>query len=88
MTRMYKIIFIGRVHGVGFRYAVSQYAKSHKLVGTVRNIPQGVEVIINDKDFLEHFESPLMSRVESQTIEEIDIVGKKFKDFEIGGSEY
>jgi acylphosphatase len=88
MIKMYRILFTGRIHGVGFRYAVSQYANSHKFVGTVRNIPDGVEVIINDKDFLKHFDSPLMSRVESQNIEEINIVGAKYKNFRIIGSEY
>ena len=88
MTKLYKILFIGRIHGVGFRYAVSSYANSHNFVGTVRNIPDGVEVIINNKDFLKNFNSPLLSRVESQTTEEITIVGAKFKDFKIIGSEF
>jgi len=88
MVKLYKILFTGRIHGVGFRYAVSSYAKSHHFIGTVRNIPDGVEVIINNKDFLKNFNSPILSRVESQTIEEITIVGAKFKDFKIIGSEF
>ena len=88
MTKMYKVLFTGRVHGVGFRYAVSQYAHKYGFVGTVQNIPDGVEVIINDKDFLKNFDSPLLSRIESQAIEEVNIVGAKYKDFKISGSEY
>ena len=85
---MYKILFTGRIHGVGFRYAVSQYAHAHNLVGTVRNIPNGVEIIINDKDFLKNFDSLLLSRVESHNIEESNVVGVKYKDYRIIGSEY
>jgi hydrogenase maturation factor HypF (carbamoyltransferase family) len=87
-VHMYLIILTGRLHGVGFRYAVSHYANVHHLVGTVRNIPEGVEIIINDKDFLNNFDSPLMSRVDTQTIEESNVVGVKYKDFKIVRSEY
>jgi acylphosphatase len=88
MVKLYKILFTGRIHGVGFRYAVAQYAHKHGFVGTVKNISNGIEVIINDKDFLKNFDSSLMSRVESQTIEEVNIVGARLKDFRILGSEY
>jgi hydrogenase maturation factor HypF (carbamoyltransferase family) len=86
--KMYLIQLTGRLHGVGFRYAVAQYANVHNFVGIVRNIHDGVEIIINDKDFLKHFDSALMSRVETQNIEESNIVGAKYKDFRIVESRY
>ena len=87
-SKMYLIILRGRLHGIGFRYAVSQYANANSFVGTVRNIPEGVEIIINDKTFLKHFDSPILSRVETQTIEEFNIIGIKYKDFRIIDSRY
>ncbi|MGE9266843.1 MAG: acylphosphatase, partial [Verrucomicrobiales bacterium] len=42
-----KIIFTGRVQGVGFRYQTKQLALGFDLTGTVRNLPDGsVELII------------------------------------------
>jgi hydrogenase maturation factor HypF (carbamoyltransferase family) len=86
--KMYLILLTGRLHGIGFRYAVLQYATARKFVGSVRNIPEGVEIIINDKDFLKNFDSPLFSRVETQNIEESNVVGVKYKDFRIIRSGY
>ena len=86
--QMYLILLTGRLHGIGFRYSVSQYAHSHNFVGTVRNIPDGVEIIINDKDFLKNFDSPLFSRVETQTMEEMNVIGAKYTDFRIIDSRY
>jgi len=87
-NKMYLITLTGRLHGVGFRYAVAQYANSDKFVGTVRNIPEGVEIIIDDKDFLKNFDSSLFSRVETQNIEESNVVGAKYTDFRIIESKY
>ncbi len=44
--RKLKIIFSGRVQGVGFRYAVCRAAELFSVVGYVRNLPEGsVEVV-------------------------------------------
>ncbi len=41
-----QIIFVGRVQGVGFRFTAHRMANSHRLVGQVRNVPDGtVEMI-------------------------------------------
>ena len=41
-----KIIFSGRVQGVGFRYAVCRVAEGFAVAGHVRNLPDGcVEVV-------------------------------------------
>ena len=41
-----KIIFVGRVQGVGFRFTAQRMAKRYGLTGQVRNVPDGtVEMI-------------------------------------------
>ena len=35
------IIFVGRVQGVGFRFTAHRLAARHRLVGYVRNVPDG-----------------------------------------------
>jgi len=87
-SKMFLIQLTGRLHGVGFRYAVAQYANAHKFVGTVRNVLNGVEILINDKYFLKNFDSPMFSRVETKTIEESNVVGAKYKDFRVIDSRY
>lgn len=42
-----RVIFEGRVQGVGFRYTARQIASKCPVVGTVRNLPDGsVEMVI------------------------------------------
>lgn len=41
LTIAKRVIFRGRVQGVGFRYAVKQLARSFEVVGWVRNRPDG-----------------------------------------------
>lgn len=36
-----RIIFTGRVQGVGFRYTTKEIATGFDVVGTVRNLPDG-----------------------------------------------
>ena len=36
-----RVIFEGRVQGVGFRYTCKDLAKGFEVVGTVRNLPEG-----------------------------------------------
>jgi acylphosphatase len=36
-----RVIFEGRVQGVGFRYTCKDIAKGFEVVGTVRNLPDG-----------------------------------------------
>jgi acylphosphatase len=46
-----RIIFKGRVQGVGFRYTARQIASKLPVVGTVRNLPdRSVEMIIQGTD--------------------------------------
>ena len=42
-----RIVFSGRVQGVGFRYTVRSIAKRLPIAGYVRNLPEGtVEVVV------------------------------------------
>ena len=42
-----KIIFSGRVQGVGFRYTTKEVATGYDIVGSVKNLPDGsVELLI------------------------------------------
>lgn len=36
-----RVIFEGRVQGVGFRYTVKELARGFEVVGTVENLPDG-----------------------------------------------
>ena len=41
-----RVIFTGRVQGVGFRHATKMQARSYKVCGTVRNLKDGsVEMV-------------------------------------------
>ena len=41
MARVYKVIFEGRVQGVGFRYAVKDLSKGFDVIGWVKNLTDG-----------------------------------------------
>lgn len=46
-----RIVFSGKVQGVGFRYATKEIAKSFDVVGWVKNLPDGtVEVQVMSAD--------------------------------------
>ena len=36
-----RVVFDGRVQGVGFRYTCKDLAKGFDVVGTVKNLPEG-----------------------------------------------
>jgi acylphosphatase len=42
-----RLIYSGRVQGVGFRYTTARIARRHPVAGSVRNLPDGtVEVVV------------------------------------------
>lgn len=86
--KFYKINIYGRVHGVGFRFSVLNTAKAHDLLGSVRNTHDGVEIIINDKDFIDKINIPSFARIDNKTIEEIDISKSVYTSFRIIESSY
>lgn len=86
IMKFFRINVYGRVHGVGFRYSALRAAKENKLCGTVRNTRDGVEIIVNEKDFLERLDLPSFARITDKTIEEIEL--EEFSDFKIIDSTY
>jgi len=78
---MYKIFVQGIVQGVGFRPYIYRKAKEHNLVGSVRNIGNGVEIIVNDKNFIEKLaDLPPLAKISQYTVKEI-LSRKHFSDF-------
>ncbi len=78
---MYKIFIEGIVQGVGFRPYIYRKAKQHKLVGSVRNIGSGVEIIINDREFIQKLvDLPPLAKIAHYTVKEIKSK-KLFSDF-------
>ena len=75
-----KIIFTGRVQGVGFRYTVKQLALGFDIIGWVKNLKDGtVELQLMGEDeevdeFLEELieESELASLIKEHRIWDID----------------
>ncbi|YCM43249.1 acylphosphatase [Verrucomicrobiaceae bacterium 227] len=75
-----KIIFKGRVQGVGFRYSAKQLALGFDVTGTVKNLSDGsVELkIMGDREEVADFiveiveESDLASLIKEHTVWDID----------------
>jgi len=75
-----KIIFKGRVQGVGFRYSAKQLALGFDVLGTVKNLSDGtVELkVMGDREEVEEFiteiveESDLASLIKEHTVWDID----------------
>ena len=66
---MYKIFVQGIVQGVGFRPYIYRKALEQGLVGSVKNIGSGVEIIIDDKDFMSILNDlPPLAKITKYTI--------------------
>ena len=84
----YRIFVEGIVQGVGFRPYIYRKAVENKLLGTVKNIGNGVEIIINDKDFLKKLNDlPPLAKITDHSIKKIDSK-KDFSNFSILKSAY
>jgi len=85
---MYKIFVQGIVQGVGFRPYIYRKAKENGLVGSVKNTGNGVEIIINDKDFIEKLTNlPPLAKITDYIIKEMKSK-KTYSDFIILKSTY
>ncbi len=77
--KRYKLIFKGRVQGVGFRYTSKTIADKLDLTGTVENLSNGnVECFIQGSDedirqFLEELQSQSYIKIESIEKSETEI---------------
>jgi hydrogenase maturation protein HypF len=79
--KMYKIFVQGIVQGVGFRPYIYRKAKEFHLVGSVKNTGNGVEIIVNDKDFIHKLtDLPPLARISTYIIEKIESADS-FSDF-------
>lgn len=86
---MYKITIKGTVQGVGFRPFLYRKAKEMGVKGGARNTGRGVEVIVDDKDFLEALEdAPPLAEIEDVSVKKIepDETFEGFRIFESEGS--
>lgn len=74
-----RVLFDGRVQGVGFRYTCKDIAKGFEVVGTVRNLPDGtVELeVMGEADEVEDFikeiaeESPMAHHIKGMHVKNI-----------------
>jgi len=75
-----RVIYDGRVQGVGFRYTCLDIARGHDVSGTVRNLPDGTVELIASGDaeevaaFLHEIEvdSPVAHHIRSRFEETLD----------------
>ncbi|MFH1403021.1 MAG: carbamoyltransferase HypF [Candidatus Altiarchaeota archaeon] len=82
----YRIIVRGVVQGVGFRPFIYREAVDRGLNGIVRNIGDGVEVIVDDKDFVKVFDyAPPLSEIREVNVERVGGSYSGFKIAESGG---
>ncbi len=85
---MYKIFVQGIVQGVGFRPYIYRKAKENGLVGSIKNTGSGVEIIINDKDFIEKLtDLPPLAKITDYTVKEFK-TKKTYSDLIILKSTY
>lgn len=75
-----KVVFSGKVQGVGFRYSVKQIALGFDIVGFIKNLSDGtVELqVMAEEDEITEFiteiteESELVGLIKEHTVWEID----------------
>lgn len=73
-----RVLFHGRVQGVGFRYTTASIARRHPVVGFVRNLPDGsVELVAEAApSVLDHFLADIASEfagnIRQQEVHETD----------------
>jgi acylphosphatase len=83
-----RIIFRGRVQGVGFRFTVLNVAKRYQLTGLVRNLPNGtVEMIAQGcsddiADCIRDINESFGYNVEDTQVEAVP-ADRQYRDFKI-----
>ena len=83
-----RIIFIGRVQGVGFRFTAHRAASRHQLTGFVRNVPDGtVEMFAQGhsediEDCIQDIKESFGGYISQTRIEEIP-PNPRYADFKI-----
>lgn len=83
-----RVLFHGRVQGVGFRYTTAAIARRHPVVGFVRNLPDGSVELVAEADssvldqFLADIASEFAGNIRQQEVHEA-VCNEKFARFEI-----
>ena len=83
-----RIIYHGRVQGVGFRYTAASIARHYSITGYVRNLPDGtVEVVVDGhptavQPFLEKIAQTMHSQIDAIQVADCSQL-EQFSGFEI-----
>ncbi len=83
-----RVLFRGRVQGVGFRYTTKSIARRHPVVGFVRNLPDGSVELVAEADavvlnqFLTDIASEFAGNIRQQEVHEVERT-EKYTKFEI-----
>lgn len=84
----YRVIYHGRVQGVGFRYTTASIARRHPVQGYVRNLPDGTVELVAEgapgavRRFLDEVAAAFEGNITDRTQEEIT-GGEPLSGFEI-----
>lgn len=83
-----RVLFHGRVQGVGFRYTAASIARRHPVAGFVRNLSDGsVELVAEAApsvldQFLADITAEFAGHIHQQDVREADVT-ERFNGFEI-----
>lgn len=84
-----RVLYSGRVQGVGFRITAQDMARRFEVAGYVRNLPDGrVELVAEGEPdeldaFLKVVRSQMVRKIESACTERHDAEAPLFEDFSI-----
>jgi len=83
-----RVIFIGRVQGVGFRHAAKMQARSYRVYGHARNLKDGtVELVIEgDREEVAQFIASIQERMGGlikETNTTIEVASGEFTEFNV-----
>ena len=87
-TRRVKVVYSGRVQGVGFRFTTRSLARRYGVVGYVRNCPDGTVELVAEaapevlKSFLEAVERNFKGYIREAVLTELS-GGEPFNSFDI-----
>lgn len=85
---IYRIVVQGIVQGVGFRPYIYRKAVEYGLVGTVKNTGNGVEIVVNDRDFINKLDDlPPLAKISGFSIDRPKLQ-QQFTDFSILNSTF
>lgn len=83
-----RVVFQGRVQGVGFRYTTASIARRHPVAGFVHNLPDGsVELVAEAtatdfEQFLADIASEFAGNIRQQDVRDFE-PGEHFERFEV-----